>query len=139
MVYEPSGGPLRVRADRTKIYEILSNLIRNAVAHSKEGGRITVTSKPSDGFAVIGVRDEGAGIDPAVFPRLFTKFATKNGTGLGLYISKNYVEAQGGRIWAENNPDGGATFTFTLPLVAQDRSPPPSGAASGGSDEGTTP
>ena len=137
IVYEPSGGPLRIRADRTKTYEILSNLIRNAVAHSMEGGRITVTSKPSDGFAVIGVRDEGAGIDPAVFPRLFTKFATKNGTGLGLYISKNYVEAQGGKIWAENNPDGGATFTFTLPLDAETPPLPSPGAADENPDDGT--
>jgi signal transduction histidine kinase len=117
IVFEPDVPLLPVRADRTKLYEIISNLIRNAVTHSKEGGTIRVTAKPSDGFAVISVSDEGSGIDPEVFSRLFTKFATKSGTGLGLFISKSYVEAHGGKIWAENNPDGrGATFTFTLPL-----------------------
>jgi signal transduction histidine kinase len=68
---------------------------------------------------MIAVMDDGTGIDPAIMSRLFTKFATRShvGTGLGLYISKNIVEAHGGRIWAENNPDGkGATFRFTLPL-----------------------
>jgi signal transduction histidine kinase len=65
------------------------------------------------------VRDSGLGIDPEILPRLFTKFATKSetGTGLGLFISKNIIEAHGGRIWAENNADGkGATFAFSLPI-----------------------
>jgi signal transduction histidine kinase len=65
------------------------------------------------------MKDSGAGIDPEIFPRLFTKFATKSdvGTGLGLYICKNIVEAHGGKIWAENNYNGiGATFYFTLPI-----------------------
>jgi signal transduction histidine kinase len=65
------------------------------------------------------VTDDGTGIDPVIMPRLFTKFATRSdiGTGLGLYISKNIVEAHGGRMWAENNSDGkGATFRFILPL-----------------------
>jgi two-component system sensor histidine kinase VicK len=59
---------------------------------------------------------------PEIIPRLFTKFATRSfsGTGLGLYISKNIVEAHGGKMWAENNPQGeGATFTFTLPLSSR--------------------
>ena len=68
--------------------------------------------------------DTGQGIDPEIIPRLFRKFATKSivGTGLGLYISKRIIEAHGGKMWAENNPDGiGATFSFTLPLVIQER------------------
>ena len=68
------------------------------------------------------IKDTGPGIDPEILPRLFTKFATKSntGTGLGLYISKNIIEAHSGRIWAENNKDDnearGATFNFSLPL-----------------------
>ena len=61
-------------------------------------------------------------IDPEILPRLFQKFATKSdkGTGLGLYISKNIIEAHGGKIWAENNNKdgrGGAAFYFTIPLI----------------------
>ena len=66
------------------------------------------------------IKDTGTGIDPEIVPRLFEKFASKSyhGTGLGLFISKNIVEAHGGKIWAENNKDGerGATFYFSLPL-----------------------
>ena len=68
---------------------------------------------------IISIKDDGKGIDSEIYPRLFTKFASKSfqGTGLGLYISKNIIEAHGGRIWAENNKDGkGATFYFSLPL-----------------------
>jgi signal transduction histidine kinase len=69
---------------------------------------------------IISVCDSGSGVDSEIMPRLFTKFSSKSfsGTGLGLYICKNIVEAHGGRIWAENNKDTkGATFSFTLPLV----------------------
>jgi two-component system sensor histidine kinase VicK len=69
---------------------------------------------------IISIKDSRTGINPEILPRLFTKLATKSniGTGLGLYISKGIVEAHGGRIWAENNPDGkGATFTFTLSVM----------------------
>ena len=76
-------------------------------------------TEKNDSEIIVSVKDTGSGIDYDIMPRLFTKFATKSdiGTGLGLYISKNIIEAHAGRIWAENNPDGiGATFTFTLPL-----------------------
>jgi two-component system, OmpR family, sensor histidine kinase VicK len=69
---------------------------------------------------IVSIKDTGTVIDPQIFPRLFTKFATKSetGTGLGLFICKGIVEAHGGKIWAENNADGkGATFEFTLPIV----------------------
>jgi signal transduction histidine kinase len=71
---------------------------------------------------IVSIRDTRIGIHPEIFPRLFTKFATRSniGTGLGLFISKGIVEAHGGRIWGENNSDGkGATFTFTLPLTTE--------------------
>ena len=70
-------------------------------------------------MVVVSVKDSGAGIDPEIMPRLFTKFTTKSfqGTGLGLYICKNIIEAHLGKIWAKNNNDGkGAIFSFSLPL-----------------------
>jgi signal transduction histidine kinase len=68
---------------------------------------------------IVSVTDLGKGIDPEILPRLFTKFTTNSdqGTGLGLYIAKNIIEAHGGQLWAQNNADGkGATFSFSLPL-----------------------
>lgn len=68
---------------------------------------------------MVAVRDTGPGIDPDLMPRLFTKFATRPGTGLGLYISKSIIEAHGGRIWAQNDADGiGATF-FSVCLFSR--------------------
>jgi two-component system, OmpR family, sensor histidine kinase VicK len=111
---------LEIYADKSRIFEVLSNLIRNSIRFSdEEGATITVNTRQKEGYAVVEVKDNGRGIDPEIMPRLFTKFATKShqGIGLGLYISKSIVEAHGGKIWAENNPDGkGATFTFTMPI-----------------------
>lgn len=115
----PSADQLVVNADKSRLYEVLSNLIKNA-ARFGEGGKIVVGLKREDGHAVISVADGGKGIDPAIAPLLFQKFASfsdAGGTGLGLFISKSIIEAHGGTIRAENNKDGkGATFSFTLPL-----------------------
>jgi signal transduction histidine kinase len=116
---------LMVEADRDRINQAVSNLLNNAIKFtSKKGGTISVTTekrnnKDENQEVTISVKDTGEGIHPEIIPRLFTKFASRSssGTGLGLFISKSIIEAHGGRIWAENNPDGkGATFTFTLPL-----------------------
>ena len=71
-------------------------------------------------MVIVSIKDTGIALDNEILPRLFTKFATKSfqGTGLGLYLSKNIIEAHGGKIWAENNKDGiGATISFNLPLT----------------------
>lgn len=108
--------------DKNRTIQIISNLISNAIKFSSNNGIITI-SKEVNGdnkSIVISVIDRGSGIDPEIFPRLFSKFSTRSnhGTGLGLYICKNLVEAQGGRIWAQDNKDGpGATFSFSLPLA----------------------
>jgi signal transduction histidine kinase len=117
IVFETETSHLAVNADRTMCYEIISNLLNNAIKYSKEGKKITVRSGKDGDSAIVTVIDEGNGIDPEIFPRLFGKFVTKSGTGLGLYISKGYVEAHGGKIWAEHGPNGnGASFSFSLPL-----------------------
>jgi signal transduction histidine kinase len=111
-----------VQADKGRLTQVISNFLSNSIKFTNQGGMISVNTKRDDTAKqiVISVRDTGEGINPGIYPRLFTKFATHSivGTGLGLYISKNIIEAHGGKIWAENNPDGkGATFSFSLPLM----------------------
>jgi signal transduction histidine kinase len=127
-----------IEADRNRLYQVVSNLLNNAIKFTKEGTiqvsverkEGVILKKNADGngdndkagaaVVVIGIRDTGGGIDTKILPRLFTKFATSSelgGTRLGLFISKSIVEAHGGKIWAENNIDGkGSGFYFSLPL-----------------------
>jgi signal transduction histidine kinase len=121
IVFQPTGQPLLVEADKSRMDEVLSNLIRNAIKFTKQG-TITLTLEVADGDAVVKVRDTGSEIDPDIMPKLFTRFASKSdsGTGLGLFIAKSIVEAHGGRISGENNADGrGATFIFFLPMLVK--------------------
>lgn len=124
-VFEPSAGPLIVEADKSKLFEVLSNLIRNAIKFTGDGeneGKVTITLKKGDDCkdATVQISDNGIGIASEVLSRLFQKFVASQeygGTGLGLYISKSIIEAHGGKIWVENNKDGkGTTFSFTLPI-----------------------
>ena len=118
-----------VEADRGRITQVLSNLLNNALKFTNQG-HITISvyeNNDNDNNnkkeVIIRVVDTGSGIDNEIYPRIFSKFATKShqGTGLGLFISKSIVEAHGGRIWAEKNNDNvqnkGATFIFTLPII----------------------
>jgi signal transduction histidine kinase len=109
-----------VQGDRGRLGQVLSNFISNAIKFTQEGNvDISLEKLQDDNVVVLSVKDTGSGIDPDIIPRLFTKFATMSdkGTGLGLYISKNIIEAHDGRIWAENNRDRkGATLSFSLPI-----------------------
>jgi len=129
---ELSAQPLFVYADKNRIQQVLSNLLNNALKFTDNGVITINTEKFVDTinnnanneekeFVSITIKDTGKGIDPEVLPRLFEKFATKSdkGTGLGLYISKNIIDAHGGRIWGQDNNKygkNGAEFGFTLPL-----------------------
>ncbi len=120
-----------IYADKGRIGQVISNLLDNAVKFTKDGGTINITVEKKEKREeqtnnqqqqiVVNIKDTGTGIDSQIFPRLFTKFATKSqirGTGLGLFICKGIIEAHGGKIWAENNADGkGAIFSFSLPLI----------------------
>jgi signal transduction histidine kinase len=111
-----------IEGDKGRIFEVISNLISNAIKFTEEG-EIVVVLDQKDDQAIVSVRDTGRGIAPEIYSNLFSKFTTKSekGTGLGLFITKSVIEAHGGKIWAENNSDGrGATFTFTLPTPIYD-------------------
>jgi signal transduction histidine kinase len=121
LVYEYNkDSTITLEADRNKISQVVSNLLSNAIKFTEEEGTILVKAeKNKEDEVIVTVKDNGTGIDPEIFPRLFSMFVSKSyeDTGLGLFISKSIVEAHGGKIWAENNSDGkGASFSFTLPI-----------------------
>lgn len=111
---------LMIECDRGKVGEVLFNIIDNAMKFVDEReGSIIVSTRLSGPNVNVSVRDNGMGIDPSIKDRIFQKFTTRSekGSGLGLFIAKNIVEAHGGTIWAGNNSDGkGATFSFSLPI-----------------------
>ena len=112
-------GIFLIRVDKSRLEQVISNLLSNSIKFTKEG-TISLNVEKEDNQALVTVKDTGLGIDPEMLPRLFSKFATKSekGAGLGLFICKNIIEAHGGRIWAENNSNGkGATVGFMIPLV----------------------
>ena len=120
IVLPESKEPLYVEADNIRLYQVIANLLGNAIKFTREGTITFSTNVKDNDELTVTVKDTGTGLHPDILPRLFTKFATKAdaGTGLGLYISKSIVEAHGGRMWAENNSDGiGAAFSFSLPLA----------------------
>jgi len=117
-----------VRADRIQIQQVLINLVRNAVeAMSGRALReIAISTRAEGNMVEIEVADTGAGIAADHLPSLFSEFMTtkSGGMGLGLPISRTIVEAHGGKIWAENRPEGGAAFRFTLPRPKRRRPKP---------------
>jgi len=116
-------GPIEIDGDKDRITQVVHNLVANAVRFTDEGSVIIKAVKgASASDVVVSIKDSGTGIHPEIMPKLFSKFATKSekGTGLGLYLARNIVEAHGGKIWAENNENGiGATFTFTVPIASK--------------------
>jgi signal transduction histidine kinase/CheY-like chemotaxis protein len=115
---------LRVRVDPNHLEHVVSNLLSNAVKYSDDGTTVTARAYAEDGMARVEITDHGVGILPEQLPALFGRFVRLDnrrsveagGTGLGLYIARNSVEANGGRIWAESTPEQGSVFSFTLPL-----------------------
>ncbi|MGI0088451.1 MAG: sensor histidine kinase [Nitrosotalea sp.] len=110
-------GPIIVHADKDRISQVISNLLDNAFKFTHKGNTLLRINQTNE-TVVVSVEDSGSGISPEVASRLFSKFTTSYdvGTGLGLYISKNIIEAHGGRILAINKPNNtGAIFSFEIP------------------------
>ncbi len=118
-----SGDAVMAWADPNRVTQVLGNLLSNARKHGSPGTPITVGIETRDRVVEVRVTNQGPGIPRDEIPRLFTRFARARqaqaagtpGLGLGLYIAKGLVEAQGGRIWAESIPGATTTFSFTLP------------------------
>jgi signal transduction histidine kinase len=119
---ETPPAPFKVRCDRERMMQVFSNLIGNAVKFVPERGTIVLSAAASGASALVAVRDTGPGIPPARIPHLFQRYwqadeTARKGRGLGLFITKGIVEAQGGVIWAESQVGTGSTFFITLPLI----------------------
>jgi signal transduction histidine kinase len=125
-----------IEADKTRMYQVISNLLKNAIKFTSEGGSISITAdvridkeprlNGQEKVAVVKIKDTGRGLGNDIFPKLFSKFSTSSseGTGLGLFISKSIIESHGGMIWAENNKNtlegqNGATFAFSVPCLTK--------------------
>lgn len=125
--FTPPTDPLpSVMADQLRTEEILTNLIGNAINYTQHGG-VKLAVKQNGKFLETSVTDTGQGIPASAIPHLFTKFyrvqgeleSGSKGTGLGLFICKNIVEAHGGKIWVESTEHVGSTFTFSLPIASE--------------------
>ncbi len=112
-----------ISGDERKVKQVIYNLLSNAVKFTPDGGRVDVSAAREDGHVRVVVRDTGIGIAPSDQERIFEEFSqvgrdperSREGTGLGLTLSKRFVELHGGRITVESTPGKGSAFTFTLP------------------------
>jgi two-component system NarL family sensor kinase len=111
-----------VYGDALQLQRVFINLLSNAINHSPRGGKVEVIIESSSEDHIIKVTDNGSGITPEESQHLFERFYQGNsnrhakGSGLGLYLSRQIVNAHQGKIWAENRPNGGAVFSFQLPV-----------------------
>lgn len=119
---EVEDGLPHVRLDHERVHQVLANLIGNALDHTPAAGVITVDARTDGDCVRVAVADTGDGIHPADIPHVFERYwrkdsAPRRGTGLGLFIARQIVEAHGGTTWVESEVGHGATFYFTLPPV----------------------
>jgi signal transduction histidine kinase len=131
MVARHDGLPDEVVWDRDRMSEVLGNLLSNAFKFTPRGGEVELAAEPAPGGVVIHVRDTGAGIPPDQLPHIFEKFyqadnqraASQEGSGLGLSIAREIVNAHGGELTVESAVGAGTTFTIVMPLQAAGRRP----------------
>ena len=118
-----AGQPVFVRGDKRRTAEVVAGLVHNATKYAPQGTRITVRIERADDRAIVRVQDQGRGVPPNERARIFEPYARGvgmdevPGSGIGLFASRRVVEGQGGDIWVEDAPEGGAIFAFTLPLA----------------------
>jgi two-component system phosphate regulon sensor histidine kinase PhoR len=111
-----------VRADQDRIYQVITNLVHNAIKFTPKNGKVNISTDLSENSVLVKVSDTGIGISKEDLPRIFERFYKADkarageGAGLGLAIAKHVVQEHGGNIWAESNEGKGSTFFFTLPL-----------------------
>ena len=122
----PASLPL-VHADRTRVLQVLSNLLGNAMRYTPAGGEVQVFARPdASGFVYVEVSDTGPGVAAQDIPRLFERYwqaprLLRAGSGLGLYIAKGIIEAHGGAIGVESETGKGSRFWFTLRSAEDDK------------------
>ena len=123
---ESAGSPLIISGDKTRLEQVLLNLLTNAIRYTEKEGEISISLRRMDQEGEIAVRDTGVGIDPEFMEQIFQPFgqgtrnwfASDSGLGLGLAIAREIVQMHGGRIWAESpGPGHGSTFRLRLPLT----------------------
>jgi two-component system, OmpR family, phosphate regulon sensor histidine kinase PhoR len=120
---ELAAGLPPVQADKTRIRQVILNIVHNAIKFTGSGGKITVATRAHDGWVTVEVSDTGVGIARGDLPHIFERFyrgdrarSGGTGTGMGLAIARHVVEAHGGRIWVQSQQGRGAIFSFSLPL-----------------------
>ena len=116
---------LEIEADRAELKRVIINLCGNAVNYTNKGGKICVFTKAQSGDLIFSVSDNGNGIPKEDIPNLFTRFSQgtsrkrSTGTGLGLYLSRQIIEAHEGKIWVESKINKGSEFSFLLTNVVK--------------------
>jgi signal transduction histidine kinase len=121
-----------VAGDRDKLYQVVSNLVSNAIKYSPSGGEVRITTRPENGYAHVEIIDQGVGIPNTALARIFERYArietsahrVIKGTGLGLPIARQIIDLHHGKIWAESVPGSGSTFHVLVPCMPHRHSEP---------------
>jgi PAS domain S-box-containing protein len=122
LVVEQVDPALTVNVDTSRMVQVITNLLGNAIKFTNAGGEVTLRTRRDLSALVVSVSDTGVGIDPAALPHIFDRFwqaraTPRRGSGLGLAIARGIVEAHGGRLWVESQLGKGSTFSFSIPVA----------------------